>query len=147
MREARNASTMSKDPSSKVGAVLVKDRRIVGTGFNGFPRGLSDDCRLDDREQKLPRVVHAEMNAILNAGREAEGSTLFMYGFSGAPCANCTKHLLQAGIVQVYVCGPELPERWRKDVDISLDMMREADIPVLEVAQEALECYNDDLCT
>lgn len=141
MREARNASTMSKDPSSKVGAVLVKDRRIVGTGFNGFPRGLHDDRRLWDREQKLPRIVHAEMNAIINAGRDAEGSTLFMYGFSGAPCANCTKHVLQAGIVQVYVCGPALPERWRKDVDISLDMMREADIPVLELDPDDLDRY------
>ena len=73
MREARNASTMSKDPSSKVGAVLVKDRRIVGTGFNGFPRGLHDDRRLWDREQKLPRIVHAEMNAIINAGACAGG--------------------------------------------------------------------------
>lgn len=132
---------MSKDPSSKVGAVLVKDRRIVGTGFNGFPRGIKDDIRLWEREEKLPRIVHAEMNAIINAGREAEGSALFMYGFSGAPCANCTKHILQAGINQVYVCGPELPDRWRKDVDLSLDMMREADIPVLELDLDDLDRY------
>lgn len=147
MREAKNASTMSKDPSSKVGAVLVRDRQIVGTGFNGFPRGLSDDLRLLSREEKLPRIVHAEMNAILKAGRDAEGSVLFMYGFSGAPCANCAKHIIQAGISQVYVCGPELPERWRSDVEISIDMFREADIPVLDLDMESIDCYTDDLCT
>ena len=64
MKLAREISTWSKDPSSKIAAVIVNDeRRILSTGYNGFPRGIADtEERLNDREQKYPRIVHAEMN-------------------------------------------------------------------------------------
>ena len=73
MRAAREASLLSKDPSTKVGAVLVKLNRIIGSGFNGFPPGIADDDRLYDRNVKLMRIVHAEMNAIFDARHEASG--------------------------------------------------------------------------
>lgn len=117
LRLAREASLMSKDPSAKVGAVLVRDRRVVGTGYNGFPPGIADNRRLHDRDEKLALVVHAEMNAILQAGRtHANGATLFLWGFLGAPCRNCTKHIIAAGIDRVVVSGRQVPDRWAEDL-------------------------------
>ena len=68
---ARHISGWSKDPSTKVGCVVVgEDREIRSTGFNGFPRGIDDDPeRLADREKKYPLICHAEENAIMHAAR------------------------------------------------------------------------------
>ena len=107
---------MSKDPSTQVGCVIVgPDLEIRSTGFNGFPRGVSDDSRLHDRDCKLQHIVHAEMNAICNAARVGvplKGCTLYIcatdnggHTWGGAPCMNCTKHVIQAGIREV-VCYP-----------------------------------------
>lgn len=128
MRLAREASLMSKDPSTKVGAVIVKDRRVVGTGFNGFPKGIADDARLDDRQKKYELIVHAEMNALLDAGREADGATLYLYGFRSAPCLNCCKHLIQSGVKCVVAWGPELPGRWVGEVEKAAEVLEEADV-------------------
>src|SRR6056300_1094742 len=69
MDMAMMISTWSKDPSSKIGAVIVNDeRRILATGYNGFPRGIADyEERLNNREEKLDRIIHGEMNALMNA--------------------------------------------------------------------------------
>ena len=66
---AKHISLWSKDPSTKVGCVVVgEDREIRSTGFNGFPRGIEDDHgRLSDRAQKYPLICHAEENAIMHA--------------------------------------------------------------------------------
>ena len=68
---AKHISLWSKDPSTKVGCVVVgEDREIRSTGFNGFPRGIDDDDeRLMDREKKYPLICHAEENAIMHAAR------------------------------------------------------------------------------
>jgi len=62
---------MSKDPNTKVGAIIVgPDRELISAGFNGFPRGIEDsDERLTNRDLKLKLIVHAEMNAVLAAAR------------------------------------------------------------------------------
>jgi len=67
MTMAELISAWSKDPSSQIGAVIVNDeRRILATGYNGFPRGIKDtEERLNDRDEKYPRIVHAEMNALI----------------------------------------------------------------------------------
>lgn len=119
---------MSKDPSTQIGVVLVKDRRVVGTGYNGFPAGIADDKRLHDRDEKLALVVHAEMNAILNAGHESRGATLYMWGFTSAPCRNCTKHVIAAGITKVISSGIPTPERWQDDLRASEETLREAGV-------------------
>lgn len=67
---AKQVAGWSKAPSSQVGAVAVLDRRILATGFNGFPVGMADDPRLCDRESKYPRIVHAEQNVVAWAARE-----------------------------------------------------------------------------
>jgi dCMP deaminase len=130
VRLAAEAARMSKDPSSKIGVVLVKDRRVVGTGFNGFPPGIADDGRLYDREEKYELVVHAEMNAILQAGRDAKGSVLYLFGYKAPPCRNCTKHLIAAGVVRVVSCGIPTPERWQANLDAAGATLAEAGVGI-----------------
>lgn len=114
IRIAFEVATWSKDPGTKVGAVLVSDRRIIATGYNGFPQGIADlDCRYKDRDTKLGLTVHAEVNAILNAaknGAPTAGSTLYV---TFPPCVSCSTAVIQAGVKRVV--RPHLstaPERW-----------------------------------
>ena len=106
MDMAMMISAWSKDPSSKIGAVIVNDeRRILATGYNGFPRGIYDsDERLNDRDEKYPRIIHAEMNALMNAlysGVSVRNATLYVYGLP--ICPSCTKCIIQAGISRVVI--------------------------------------------
>jgi dCMP deaminase len=135
MRLAHEISTWSKDPSSKIGAVIVNDeRRILATGYNGFPRGIADtDERLNDREQKYPRIVHGEMNALMNAlysGVSVKDSTLYVYGLP--VCSECTKSVIQAGIKRVVITYPQLsPEKWQNQWNgMSKPMYDEANVSV-----------------
>lgn len=111
---ANMVATWSKDPGTKVGAVLVTERRIIATGYNGFPQGIEDyPSRYEDRETKLALTVHAEVNAILNAaknGAQTQSSTLYV---TFPPCVSCSTAVIQAGITRVV--RPDLhtaPERW-----------------------------------
>ena len=87
------AARRSKDPNTQVGACIVsQDNIIISTGYNGMPKGCSDDEYPWDREgadTKYPYVVHAELNAVLNAnGRDLRGSKLYVALF---PCNECAK--------------------------------------------------------
>ena len=103
------AAKRSKDPNSQVGACIVSDQNIIiSTGYNGFPKGCSDDEYPWAREgaandTKYPYVVHAELNAILNAaGRPLAGSRIYVSLF---PCNECAKAIIQSGIrTIVYDC-------------------------------------------
>jgi len=131
---ARTVAGWSKDPSTKVGAVIVKDRHIKSTGYNGFPKGIEDDVRLDVRELKYPRIVHAEMNAILQAGYEARGATLYMFfPGGGVPCADCTKHIITAGIERIVVAKGDQNDRWMDSQKLAFGMLTEAGIIIDEV--------------
>ena len=99
------AAERSKDPNTQVGACVVDaDRRILSTGYNGFPHGCSDDEFPWNRDESLGEtkyqfVVHAELNAILNArGKSLAGSTLYVGLF---PCNECAKAIIQAGVGEV----------------------------------------------
>ena len=97
------AAKRSKDPSTQVGACIVStDNIILSTGYNGFPYGCSDDSFPWDREgneTKYPFVVHAELNAILNAGgRNLRGAKIYVDLF---PCNECAKAIIQSGIREV----------------------------------------------
>jgi len=104
MRHVYLAATKSKDPRTKLGAVLVKDGMIISEGYNGFPRGVVDLFdRYDDREEKYKYVVHAEANSILNAARNGistKGSILYT---NCIPCNECAKSIIQAGVVEVVI--------------------------------------------
>lgn len=131
---AKHVSQWSKDPSTKVGAVIVNDDRIVvGMGYNGFARGVNDDPeRYNDRPTKYKFVVHAELNAVLAAGRQAQGSTIYVYPAFGTPplCSNCAKAVIQAGVRRVVGYEPTVDsdtvERWREEIAASYTMCHEA---------------------
>ena len=100
------AARRSKDPNTQVGACIVsQDNIIISTGYNGMPKGCSDDEFPWDRKgeneaaTKYPYVVHAELNAILNAsGRDLRGSRIYVALF---PCNECAKAIIQSGIKEV----------------------------------------------
>lgn len=129
---AYQVSKWSKDPGTKVGAVLVTDRRIIATGYNGFPQGINDSFeRYADREVKIAYTVHAEVNAILNAaknGSQTENSTLYV---TFPPCVACSTAVIQAGVTRVV--RPDLstaPERWRKSFHEGRNLLLEAGVKV-----------------
>ena len=133
---ARLVSGWSKDPSTKCGAVIVRpDRTIVSTGFNGFPRGCSDDPEVyANRELKYARVVHAELNAILHAKEDLTGYTIYTWppGF-GPSCDRCSAHIIQSGITRVVHIRDtsEFALRWKDAAQIGLDMYEEAGVEVV----------------
>ena len=103
MGVAKLAARRSKDPNTQVGACIVSpDNIIVSTGYNGMPKGCSDDEFPWDRtgeETKYPYVVHAELNAILNAnGRNLRNSRIYVALF---PCNECAKAIIQSGVKEV----------------------------------------------
>lgn len=134
MKIAREVSTWSKDPGHRVGAVIVRDRRILATGYNGPPAGIVDDDRFLDRGFKLLHTIHAEMNAIVDAGRRGvsvDSSTMYVYGLP--TCSNCAKHACQSGVSRLVV--PKLEgvgsEQWWDDFfDVTQPMMRECGVAV-----------------
>lgn len=105
MGVAKLAALRSKDPSTQVGCCIVSnDKKVLSQGYNGFPKGCSDDefpwekGNDDPYDNKYYYVVHAELNAILNAKTNLDGSTLYVTLF---PCQECTKAIIQSGIKKV----------------------------------------------
>lgn len=101
---AHLSALRSKDPSTQVGAVIVDDEhKVVSIGYNGFPKGCSDDeypWEKDGEAQdsKYAYVVHAELNAILNSPRSVKGCSLYVSLF---PCNECAKAIIQSGIREI----------------------------------------------
>lgn len=137
---------MSKDPSTCVGAIIVgPDRELRSSGFNGFPRGIEDSpMRLRDREMKLKLIVHAEMNAVLNAARVGlplKGCTLYLaatddtgHVWGGPPCSRCVVEIIQAGITKIVSYPPKaVPSRWHEDLILSRLLLNEAKIAYSEI--------------
>ena len=128
---AQLISTWSKDPSSKVGAVAVNDRhQVLAMGYNGFPRGIADDNRLNIREQKYEIIVHAEMNLVYNAsynGVSLDGSTVYVTGLP--VCSNCAKGLIQVGVKRIVMpYNEDLPEKWKQSFELSKSMFEETNV-------------------
>lgn len=132
---AQLISSWSKDPSTKVGCVVVGgDREIRSTGFNGFPRGIEDsEERLSQRELKYPLICHAEENAIMHAARVGVSLRDCTAYVTWPPCTRCARSLVQAGVKEVVFPRGEVPERWRADFEMSLAMLTEAGVLVRQV--------------
>lgn len=126
---AKLIGSWSKDPSTKVGAVIVDDKkRIVSVGYNGFPRGVEDsEKRLCNRQEKYDIIVHAEVNAIAFANKSVEGCTLYIDPFE--PCSRCAGIIIQNGIKRV-VSYKNKNDRWEKDFSISRKLLTEAGLIV-----------------
>ena len=132
LKLSKEISTWSKDPSTKVGALIIsEDRNIISTGYNGFPRGISDtEERLNNRELKYKFILHAEMNCILNAlynGRSVKDCILFVHGLP--PCSECTKSIIQAGIKKV-ITDSKATDNWKESLKLSLEMLKEANVEI-----------------
>ena len=125
-----HVATWSKDPSTKLGSVIVDSKnRVVSIGYNGFPRGVDDrDDRYDDRPTKYLFVAHAERNALDNAPMMVDNCTMYV---TLLPCNECAKSIIQKGITTVVTYRPE-----REDVfnwNITLTMFNEAGVNVVYV--------------
>lgn len=125
-------ASWSKDPSTKVGAVITNDKNhVISLGFNGFPRGVED--RLDvSRETKLARTIHAEPNAILHAKQDLAGCSIYV---TRPPCSNCAALIIQSGISRVVYEAPD-PDflvRWKDSIGESIQMFEEARITVVSL--------------
>ena len=133
LKLATHISEWSKDPSTKVGCVVVgPDREIRSTGFNGFPRGIQDsDDRLTNRDLKYPLICHAEENAIMHAARiglALKGCTAYV---TWPPCTRCARSLIQAGVSEIVIpSGLEIPDRWRDEFEMSMGLLREAGVKI-----------------
>jgi dCMP deaminase len=143
MGMAKYMSTASKDPSTKVGAVIVdRDNIVQGMGYNGFPRGVEDsDERYADREWKYPLVVHAEANAIINAGKRAKGARIYVWPtlMMPAACPECAKLIVQSGLKQViYFYKDNVEERWEKNAKFTSVLLTEGGVQT-----RAIRDYSD----
>lgn len=130
---AELVSSWSKDPRTKVGAVIVaKDKSIVSLGYNGFPSSMEDKPEwYEDREFKHRYVIHAEHNALLNAlkcrSSVSEDCTLFV---NYPPCLHCLSMVAQSGIKTIYY---ELPHGYNSDKASLVDIEEHAKRLGLEI--------------
>lgn len=118
----------SKDPSTKVGAVIVDDKnRIISTGYNGYPRGVADTVAEDSREAKLMRTIHAEENALLFASRPLDGCTLYI---THPPCSRCAIKIIQTGIATIVTppIAAEFSARWFDELKSATALCKDAGV-------------------
>jgi len=132
---AEHVAEWSKDPSTKVGAVIAdKKHRVLSLGFNGFARGVKDLAqRLDDRETKYDMIIHAERNAILFANASVDGATIYVWPL--LPCAQCAATVIQSGILEVVApkIDAERAKRWSEQINLAHTMFKEAGVKVYEL--------------
>jgi len=135
LRMARKfALERSKDPSTKVGAVVAKNKQCLGIGYNGFPPGLADlPQRLNNRAYKHAHTIHAEDNALWWAGREnTPGATIYIWPYP--PCLNpCGLHIVRAGIIRVVCLTIPKDPVWQTVMRKARVMFQERRITVEEV--------------
>lgn len=123
---AKHVATWSKDPSTKVGAVIVDpSHRVIGIGYNGFPRFIDDNDRLNNRELKNEITVHAEVNAILNATNFVHGCEIYV---THPPCVKCATVIIQSGIGAVISPKPseDMLSRWKQSLELASELFKEA---------------------
>lgn len=122
---AKLIASWSKDPSTKVGAVIVNPHNeIISLGYNGLPKGVKDSVsRLHDRDTKLSMTVHAEQNALLFAHESVRDCTLYVYPFM--PCSHCAGLIIQTGIKEVVTYDYETLT-WAQSFELTKAMFKEA---------------------
>jgi dCMP deaminase len=132
---AHTVKQKSKDESTQIGAVIVgKDKEIVSTGYNSFPRGIKDNIKeRQERPEKYYWFEHAERNAIYNAARigvSTKGCT--MYLSCGIPCADCARGIINAGITRIFCERQDITKGniWPDSYERSWQMFDEAGVKV-----------------
>lgn len=132
-------ASMSKDPSTQVGAIALDDNlNIIATGRNGFPRGVKDlPDRYADRGVKYRLISHAEQNLVAQAaygGRALKGATVLLTALF--PCSACAKSLIQAGVSRIVSPHPDTNPRWEEEAKWASLMFSEAGVEVVHYEQE-----------
>lgn len=129
---AHHIALWSKDPRTKVGAVITRRKKIVSIGFNGAPAGTKDKHIKRSLEVKYRRTIHAETNAILSAGVDLTGTTIYCTHF---PCAQCAAKIIQVGIKKVVfpAIPDEFGERWASEIAEAKAMFCEAGVKLKQV--------------
>lgn len=131
-------ASASKDPNTQVGAIIVApDGSIKSTGYNGFPRKVTDSATRWERPTKYDWVCHAEVNAVYNAARHGiplEGSKIYV---SSIPCSGCAQAIIQSGIREVLVVQQTSDEhklRWEQSYERTKVMFVEAGVKLNFIA-------------
>ena len=101
MKCAEVFSELSYAERLKVGAVIVKDHRIISIGYNGTPRGWDNRCEDEDNKTK-PEVIHAEMNCITKLAQSGESGKDSLMFITHSPCVSCAKAIYGSGVKAVY---------------------------------------------
>ena len=128
---AERFAQLSTATRAKVGAIIVKDNRIISIGYNGMPSGWDNECEVhafDNVMKTKPEVLHAETNAIAKVARSSEsceGATLFC---THLPCMDCAKLIYQSGISSVYY-----REEYQAAVGAGKDFLIKSGITVAQV--------------
>lgn len=143
MEVAELFGTWSKDPSTKVGCVVIgSSNQVLTQGFNGFPRGATDSmARYRDRAVKYKWIEHAERNAIYNAARTGTSlmqATAYVPWF---PCVECARAIAQSGITTVVTNNPSgygssFMVRWGQDFAISCDVLNETNVAIRYIEKD-----------
>ena len=122
-------ASWSKDPSTKVGCIIVdRERRPMSWGYNGFPKGIPDHEEfLNNREQKYKCVIHAEQNAILfSRTSDLMGCTVYI---THCPCSQCAASLIQLKVSRVVTfVQPDFELRWAESLTVTKDLLDSAKI-------------------
>lgn len=130
-----NAELFSKDPDTKVGTILLSQDfgRVLSTGINGFCRKMNDDDQERwKRPTKYTRIIHSELNAVLNAARTGTSEENSVAVVTMFPCKECSKAMIQAGISKIYAPPPDFDNpRWGKDFETSIEMFDEVGMKVV----------------
>lgn len=115
-------ASWSKDPSTRVGAVIVRpDKTVASVGFNGFPAGMDDSpAAYADREFKLKHIVHAEFNALDHLSASPSGCDIYI---THPPCRRCAEDLVVARISRVFFRKPDAALLSRWNIQDSLDYL------------------------
>lgn len=127
---AKETASWSKDPSKKIGSVIVGVMgQIISLGYNGFPRGIEDsEERLNNRELKYKYVVHSEMNCIFNAihnNASTVGASIYVTGLP--VCHECAKAIIQVGISKVFMDTKPI-DNWTESGNLALELFDEAGV-------------------
>lgn len=134
---AKHVAKLSKDPSSRVGAIIFDPkRRIVSGGYNGFARGVEDTGeRLHDRGTKYKLTIHAEKNAILFATAPLADCTMVV---THPCCSQCAALIVQSGIKHVMWPDPQqdMADRWKDDIELAMQQFREGRVVTWTISRD-----------
>lgn len=136
MKIANSIAELSKDPSRKVGAIILeRDSYIqLSAGYNGFPRKFKETKHRWKKENKHDYVIHAELNAIIHAARTNSNIVNSIMITTRFPCNNCALSIIQAGITTVCTYEPDwdnLSEKWKRSFHMSRELLIECGVEIV----------------